>query len=145
MNFFKKLNVISMMYAFMFFVNVELMLNVYRISRLTGWNLGTVVDTISTVGIAAFILCTILFIMLIKSWMVGRKASYWTIILWFPYFILFILIFGLLFPMTYGGDEPNPVSGLIIIGELILYPVYIAILNYVVMNWSNLIKGDINN
>lgn len=137
MKFVKKLNVVSIIYAFMLFVNIELMLNVYRISRITGWDLDTVVVIISTIKIVGFIFCTIFFYKLIKNLMEGRKASFFTIILWFPYFIFFIYIFASLFPITYGGDKPNPINGLVILGELILYPIYLAILNFIVISFSN--------
>lgn len=42
MKYFLKLNVVSILYAFMVFVPLELMLNVYRISRLTNWDIGMV-------------------------------------------------------------------------------------------------------
>ena len=46
------------------------------------------------------------------------------------FFVLLIYIFASLFPITNGGDEPNPVTGLIAIGGLIVYPFYILILNF---------------
>ncbi|WP_256238646.1 hypothetical protein [Bacillus sp. EB600] len=50
MKYFIKLNVVSILYALMIFVPIQLMGNVYRISRLTGWNIGTV-NTLSGVTI----------------------------------------------------------------------------------------------
>lgn len=46
------------------------------------------------------------------------------------FFVLLIYIFASLFPITNGGDEPNPVTGLIAIGGLSVYPFYILILNF---------------
>ncbi|MGJ7922894.1 hypothetical protein [Neobacillus sp. LXY-4] len=42
MKYFIKLNVTSILYAVMVFVPLELMINVYRISRLTNWEISTV-------------------------------------------------------------------------------------------------------
>lgn len=47
--------------------------------------------------------------------------------------ICFIYVFASLFPITYGGDHPNPVTGLVAIGGLIIYPFYILILNFIGM------------
>lgn len=76
---------------------------------------------------------TILLFFLTNNWLSGRKVNYWTVILRLPYFVLFIFIFAILFPITYGGDAPNPVTGLLAIGGLIVYSFYILILNFVVM------------
>ncbi|WP_427110475.1 hypothetical protein [Lysinibacillus xylanilyticus] len=37
MNYFYKLNVVSMLYGLMFFISLEIQINYYRIVRLTGW------------------------------------------------------------------------------------------------------------
>ncbi|QTC44004.1 hypothetical protein I7V34_16205 [Bacillus sp. V3] len=130
MNYFLKLNAVSILYAFMFFVPSELMVNVYRISRLTGWEIGTV-NTLT--GVVLFIEITagsVLLYFLATIWMHGRKANFWNAILWVPYFFLFTYIFASLFPITYGGDDPNPASGLLLIGGFICYPFYILLLTF---------------
>lgn len=124
-----KLNVISILYAIMVFVPIELMVNVYRISRLTNWDISTVnIFTVATL-IVEMIGGTALLVFLTKKWLGGRKANFYTAILWIPYFVLFIYVFASLFPITYGGDDPNPVTGLIVIAGLIIYPFYILILS----------------
>ncbi len=133
MKYFLKLNVISILYALMVFVPLELMLNVYRISRLTNWGIGMVFILTGVTLIVAIIGGTILLFFLTKKWLDGRKAKFWTVILWVPFFVIFIYVFASLFPITYGGDSPNPVTGLIAIGGLIVYPFYILILNSVSM------------
>lgn len=140
MKLFLKLNVLSMVFASVFFVNAELMLNVYRIGRITGWDLGAVVNTAGIALLAGFILCTILFYIILRNWTGGQNAGYWSTVLWFPYFVLFEYIFTLLFPITYGGDKPAPVSGLIMLVEAILYPVYLAALNFISISLRNRMK-----
>lgn len=130
MNYFLKLNAVSILYAIMIFVPLELMLNVYRISRLTDWQIDTVIIFSDISIVAGFIFGTILLFFLTKKWMKGRKANFWTVILWVPYFVLFVYILATLFPIIYGGDYPNPVTGLLVIGALILYPIYILIINF---------------
>lgn len=130
MKFFLKLHVISMLYALIFFVPIELMLNVYRINRLTNWEFGTINMLTGTAIIVEFVIGTILIILLTKKWLDGRKASFWTILLWLPYLVLLVYLFAVLFPMTHREDEPNPVTGLLAIGGLMIYPFYILILNF---------------
>ena len=67
MNTFWKLNVISILYAFMIFIPVELFVNVSRISRLTGWNIDTVGIMIGV--IASVILLSALTIYITKRLM----------------------------------------------------------------------------
>lgn len=115
----------------MIFVPIQLMGNVYRISRLTSWNIGAV-NTLSSVTIVVgFIFGTILLFLLTKKWLKGRKANFWAVILWVPYFVLFVYIIASLFPITYDGDAPNPATGLLTIGALIIFPIYILIINFI--------------
>ncbi|QUG41268.1 hypothetical protein KD050_18630 [Psychrobacillus sp. INOP01] len=130
MKYFLKLNVVSILYALMVFVPLELMLNVYRISRLTNWEIGTVNILTGITLIIEIIGGTMLIFFLTKKWLGGRKANFFTVILWVPYFVLLIYVIASLFPITNGGDTPNPVTGLLAIGGLIVYPFYILILNF---------------
>ncbi|WP_228275827.1 hypothetical protein [Gracilibacillus oryzae] len=129
--YFLKLNVVSMVYAFLIFVPIELMANVYRISRLTNWQIDTVHIVTLLVILIEVIAGTMILFYLSKKWLDGRKANFWTAILWLPYFLLMMYVFASLFPITNGGDVPNPVTGLFIIGGLIVYPVYIVIINII--------------
>ncbi|KAA0964922.1 hypothetical protein FQ087_00905 [Sporosarcina sp. ANT_H38] len=131
MKFFLKLNTVSAIYAFSLFISIELQVNFYRIWRLTGWQVNTIEIVIGAIHFVGFFLTLFLFYFFISNWLEGRKASYWTVILWFPYLILFIAIFAILFPITYPGDKPAPVSGLIIIAQLISYPIYLFFINFI--------------
>lgn len=133
MKYLCKLNVVSIIYALMVFVPLELIFNIYRITRLTNWGIGMVNFMICVTLVIEVIGGTILIFFLTKEWLDGRKAKFWTVILWVPYFILFIYVFASLFPMTDGGDSPNPVTGLLALVVLIAYPFYILILNFVSM------------
>lgn len=130
MNQLLKINGISIFYAIFLLVPTELMVNVYRISRVTGWAIDTV-NTITTSTIfVGLILGTILFYLLTKKWLGRTKWNYITILSWIPYFVLFVYMFASLFPMTNRADDPNPVTGLLIIGMVLLYPIYIFLINY---------------
>lgn len=128
MKLFLRLNIISSLYAFVLFISIELQVNFYRIWRLTGWEGDTVNTVIAVIHVVGFIVTIFLFYFLIRKWFEGKKAGYWSVILWFPYLFLFAFIFASLFPITYGGDNPAPVTGLIIIGQLITYPFYLLLI-----------------
>jgi hypothetical protein len=130
MKYLLRLNTISILYALMVFIPVQIMVNVYRISRLTSWEIGTLNILTGVILLIEVVVGSIMLYFLTKKWLNGRKANLWTIILWIPYFVLFIYIFASLFPITNGGDDPNPASGLLIIGGLLVYPFYILILNF---------------
>ncbi|MFJ7746803.1 hypothetical protein [Peribacillus sp. NPDC097295] len=130
MKFFLKVNVVSILYALILFIPLELMLNAYRISRLTTWDIGNVNIFIGWTTVVTLISGTILIFFLTKKWMGFRKAQFWTVILWAPYLVLFVVALASLFPMIDGGDVPNPGTGLLIIGALIVYPIYILIINF---------------
>lgn len=137
MKYFLKLNVVSILYALMFFIPIQLMANVYRISKLTTWEIDTVNMLISAIIIVDVMGGTILLLFLTRKWLGERRANFLTVILWIPYFVLFTYLIASLFPITYGGDAPNPVTGLVALGGLIVYPVYILILNFLGFTTKN--------
>ncbi|WP_431801000.1 hypothetical protein [Halobacillus andaensis] len=128
MRFFVKLNVLSALFAFILFIAVELILNIGRLSRLTGWDM----DATAIGGLVTFIFgCiafTILFHRLIRRLMENRKASFWSVLLWVPYFLLLVFAFVALFPITNPSDEPAAATGLIIIFMVCFYPFYLLVL-----------------
>lgn len=130
MKYFLKLNITSMLYAFIMFVPTELLVNVYRINRLTGWDFGVIEIATLMINVTFLVSLSWLIIRLNSRWLGIRKANYWTILLWFPYFILFTQLFAFLFPITYRGDAPNPATGLILLMGFMCMPVYILLLNF---------------
>ena len=129
MTYFLRLNIVSFLYALMFFVPLELMLNVYRLARLTNIEVGTINTLTCLLLFVGTIGGTIVIYQLSKSWLKGRKANSWTILLWLPYFALLLLLFANLAPFTNEGDMPNPVTGLLAFGGIIVYPIYIFVIN----------------
>lgn len=136
----------SILCGLFLFIPIELMMNVYRIDRLTGWGIGTVNTVIGVSFIVIFVFFTILLVYLTNRWMDGRKAAYWTTVLWLPYFIFFIYVFARLFPITYGGDDPNPVTGLLSLGAMMVYPIFILIILFIGLEKSgkSRIEGDVS-
>lgn len=129
MKWFIRMNFTSIIFAFPLFISLELLLNVYRIGRVTGWDLEKVIRIIHIYNFVGFIISTIIFLYIVNKWMEGRTARYWTIPLSIFHLFMFIFIFSSLFPITYPGDKPNPVSGLIVIALMILYPFYLFFIN----------------
>jgi len=76
MKYFLKLNVVSILYALMVFVPLELMLNVYRISRLTNWEIRTVNILAGITLIIKIIGGTILILILTKSGCVDERRTF---------------------------------------------------------------------
>ncbi|WP_391115844.1 hypothetical protein [Psychrobacillus sp. L3] len=130
-NYFWKLNIVSAIYAFFLFFSFELQLNFYRIWRLSGWEANSVSLITALLHIVGFLLLTLLVYMFDKKWMQDKKSKYWSSILWLPYLIIFLFIFATLFPITYRGDDPAPASGLIIFGQLIIYPFYLSFIYFI--------------
>lgn len=133
MKYFLKLNTVSMLFALIAVIPLEMMLNVYRITRLTGLEI-RIVNILTCITLVVTLLGGTLFLYrLTQNWLGDRKLNYLSAILWFPYFILFLFTFASLFPITYAGDDPNPLTGILMIFGIMIYPFYILILNNLVM------------
>ncbi|MCM3757066.1 hypothetical protein M3197_06135 [Sporosarcina aquimarina] len=126
---FWRLNVISMLYALMVFIPMELLTNGSRITRLTGWNPNVTAIAIGKSTIISVIIFSIIIGCLTKPWMNNRKSSFWSVLLCLPYLVLFTFIFASLFPINNPADKGGPGDGLLILGLLILYPLYVLLLN----------------
>lgn len=135
MNYFIQLNVMGILYALALFVAIELILNVYRISRLTGLELGSVTNMVTILVFVGFVGATLLFILMTKRWMKARKSSYWSAVLWAPYLVFFVYIFASLFPIVSPGEVPSPGVGLVLVGALFVYPFYVILVNFIGLNF----------
>ena len=129
MTYFLRLNLVSFLYALMFCIPFELMLNVYRLARLTNIEVGTINILTCFILFVGTIGGTIVVFRLSKKWLEGRKANNWATLLWLPYFVLLLFLFANLAPFTNEGDMPNPVTGLLAFGGIIVYPIYIFVIN----------------
>lgn len=128
MKYFIKLNVVSMIYAFLLFLIIELQMNFYRIMRITGWNADRVDVGITILSWILFLLTTGITIWLTARQLTQRKSNFYMMLLWAPYFFLFITVFARLFPITDPGETPAPVTGLIAIFMILVYPLYIGVI-----------------
>ena len=128
-----KINFISILYALSLFIAIELIINVYRISRVTEWNLNVVMVIIPVIILVGLILSALLVIHLTKRWVLNKKNSYWLALIWCPYFILFYYIFTYLFPLN-SGETLFPIFNILIYGIIVLYPFYILIISRCVIS-----------
>ncbi|WP_113927888.1 hypothetical protein [Bacillus sp. P14.5] len=130
MNYFVKLNVISMIYAVTLLIPIQLLLNVYRITRITEWGIQRVITVSGITSLLSFIICSLLLFLWTRKWLIGRKACYWTIIMWVPYYFMFTFLIASTIPITHRGDVPNPASGFLIAGAFLIYPLYVLAINF---------------
>jgi hypothetical protein len=128
MKLFIKLNSISALYALALLIAIELIINVSHISELSGWEWDHVYIAIAVINVIGLLLSTLIFISLTKKWKLGRKNSYWTLILWVPYFIVLFYVFTVFVPL-HSGVMLFPRFSLLIFGSCILFPVYILFIN----------------
>lgn len=122
MNYFLKLNGLSILYALAFFIHVELLLNVYRISRVTGLEISSVSNWGTIIFFLELIVGSFIFYKMNVHFLPKSKLNYLAILLWIPYSLLLLLGFATVFPITDAGDKPNPVTGLILFAEMVIYP-----------------------
>ncbi|MDR9852071.1 hypothetical protein RJP21_00490 [Paenibacillus sp. VCA1] len=128
MGYLLKLNGMSLLYAFVLFVHIELMMNVYRIERLTGWtDAGKLIDAAQ---VLIFICFTVLLFIINRRWIGKQKWRYVTTILWFPYLYALIRSFAALYPITNPQEVPLPAVGLIALGEMVVFPLYVAAIQF---------------
>lgn len=128
-SYFLKLNLVSLLYGLLFVLPFEFMMNLYRINRLTRWDFETLDKMTYLILLVEAVGGTLLLIYLTKKWLSSRGSSYWTIVLWLPYALLFFFAFAFFLPISNHGDEPNPAIGLLVIGGAIGYPVYVLVVN----------------
>ncbi|GGF99126.1 hypothetical protein [Paenibacillus aceti] len=126
---FLKLNGLSTLYGLHFAIQIELLMNTYRLARVTEMDLAKANTMIGWTVLLIWIATSFLMYGLTKVLLGSRKIKFWTSVLWIPYAAAVIYAFGSLFPITDRGEMPSPVMGLILIGAAFLYPFYIILIN----------------
>lgn len=124
-----KLNILSAISGFLFFISIESGLNIYRIERLTGLGFATLKNIYFIFFILGFVFSTIILAVLNRKWKFGSMSRFLLSVLWFPYFYLFVHTYTALFPFTYPGDLPSAGTGFIVILGILLYPFYLILIS----------------
>ncbi|WP_298834575.1 hypothetical protein [uncultured Planococcus sp.] len=131
---FIRLNLISFIYSISILVPIELTINVLRISRLTNLDIDTVSILSLLVVIFVFLVSSIGIVFVIRKWTEVPKWVHFSVILWFPYFILLVFIGTSLFPATNLEDIPSAGTGLLALGMLVAFPAYIIFTNHLAIS-----------
>lgn len=129
MRYFIRLNALSAIFALLPFIISELLVNVYRINRITGIEIDEIHKFTSIVSYVSLIIIFVIFVPLVLLFLPSKITNFVTAIMWFPYYCLYVYFFASLFPATNPADDPNPVSGLIVIAILLLFPFLLAGVN----------------
>ncbi|MGL4820837.1 MAG: hypothetical protein ACRC5C_12775 [Bacilli bacterium] len=127
MNYFLRLNIISAIYALMFLIPVELILNGYTL--IMDYNFGPTSFFIAL--LIEVCIGTLIVLKLQTMWFRFRKSNFWTMILWLPYFILFLPISGFLFPTLIPEVDPSPGTGFVLLAGFVAFPIYILFVNLI--------------
>ncbi|WP_245280988.1 hypothetical protein [Desulfitobacterium hafniense] len=69
---------------------------------------------------------TIIFYSITTKYLDTGKFRYFLTVLWIPYYIILVLLFAHLVPITYPGDEPLGGVAFIILGMFFIFPLYVA-------------------
>jgi hypothetical protein len=125
---FIKLNLLAFLYGFALFIETELMLNCYRLYRITHW-FNFTVDKIAE--IVLFIIFTFIFFYITFRHFNTGALKYILTILWIPYYVVLLILFVYLLPITNPQDEPLGALGFVLFGLWIIYPIYIAIISFI--------------
>ena len=131
MKTFGKINIIGALYALVLVIQIQPMANINRIFRITDWPVITVYMIIAIFNLIIFIISTIIFFFITRKYLSQEKLRFLLTIFWIPYYIIITLIYNFLTPITFRGEEPAPVVGLLFIGMFLIYPFYIAFINSV--------------
>ena len=125
---FTRLNIIGALYALVLFIQLQPMLNIYRIVRITNWSINTVNMLVAIFNLILFIISSIVFYFITRRYLSQGKLRFLLTLLWIPYYAIFTLILS---PASVRGEEPPPVLGLLFIGVFLVYPFYIAFINVI--------------
>ncbi|ASV67305.1 hypothetical protein MKX67_02095 [Cytobacillus sp. FSL W7-1323] len=138
MTTFKKMNLLSLFYALIAYFPVQLSSNVNRISRWTGINVSMVIIISNTLILIILLLGTAYIFHLTTKWLHHKRIRYFTSITWIPFFSIMMLITAIFLPFSMTIESPNPVTSIIILICVILYPIYILIVNgFIAMTQSS--------
>ncbi|KJL02401.1 MULTISPECIES: hypothetical protein [Priestia] len=127
MNYFLKLNFSSILYAVLIFINIELIFNIYRISRIIELDVAVARNIGIVIMLISVIVFSFIYYLLNRRYLTDSKLNYYGTVLWIPYFAIMLILFNKLFPISNHGDQLNPIGRIVIYLGVLLYPIYLAI------------------
>lgn len=142
MRHFCKLNLISALYACIFVMISEYLMNAYRISEATESGGGPGEQTFKILLWGAFCILSVACIILVHAWMKNRPSVFWAALLWFPYALLLIWLIGHLGPERHPADSGNYAAGLIILLMAVGYPFFVGLATLIGFAWPSRIRSS---
>jgi hypothetical protein len=131
MNSFLKLNFISIFFALFAFIWSVIALGSTFFQNKIGLSHTLIVEVIMfTLFILGIFLIHKIFLKIGKEY-IKNGYSYWSTIMWFPYWLLFHLTFTSFFPI---GDDDNYGVGFIILCFIMIYPLFIGYTLWIIKN-----------
>ena len=127
MNYFLKLNFSSILYAVLIFINIELIFNIYRISRIIELDVAVARNIGIVIMLISVIVFSFIYYLLNRRYLTDSKLNYYGTVLWIPYFAIMLILFNKLFPISNHGDQLNPIGRIVIYLGVLHYPIYLAI------------------
>lgn len=127
MNYFLKLNFSSILYAVLIFINIELIFNIYRISRIIELDVAVARNIGIVIMLISVIVFSFVYYLLNRRYLTDSKLNYYGTVLWIPYFVIMLILFNKLFPISNHGDQLNSIGRIVICLGVLLYPIYLAI------------------
>lgn len=122
------INFISCYFGILFFLDIQLFGNIYRIARITGWEQGFTNNLILIVNISLIFLFAALYIYFISRKHQNLSNSvYITCITWFIYFYMVNYIFNYFFAVVRPEERLSAGAGFIALLATCMYPFYILI------------------
>lgn len=119
------LGILNALFLYLFFLPQG---NFYRITRITGWSTDSVSVLTAVVCLALFVIMSVSLYKLSRKFFYGEASAYWSVISWVPFYVLLIVANRWLLPITQAGDNPAPVTGLLLIASWFVFPIYIAVI-----------------
>lgn len=89
----------------------------------------SIIHNFSIISIILLIIGTISIIHVNKRWFQNRYIKFWSGLLWFPIFLLYIYLLAFIIPELHPEDKLSPGSGLLILFGMVLHSFYIIIIN----------------
>lgn len=127
MNYFLKLNFSSILYAVLIFINIELIFNIYRISRIIELDVAVARNIGIVIMLISVIVFSFIYYLLNRRYLTDSRLNYYGTVLWIPYFVIMLILFNKLFPISNHGDQLNSIGRIVIYLGVLLYPIYLAI------------------
>lgn len=127
MKLFYKLNLLSLLLGFVFYLLCILLFREYDIQH----KLNLSENVISIFYIIVFLFMSIIIPLLSDKWLNGSRWSLILTILWVPYLFICIFFINRLFPTVSDFSENNYGAAIISFFLIISFPIYIFILSFI--------------